>query len=430
MASTRASSPPPPFAPLPDPTPPPPRLEPAAAEPAATATGGDFRSSSVPPPPPRRRTHEAPAAASEHRPEDPPPHRPRPDELPVIPRLDVPRVARDGSDPGTRSASTIPPAPRATTIRSPSEVLQARSAPVSAQAASSGFLTTARSRFQDLAEGAKRALPEGLKEKLAGTSPAVIATAGGLGSVFLIGVVIAIAGIARPSGSKAAEGTAESETAAESSSSGEASSAAAAPAESAALARPKLPAAPSGPTDETTVLLDLSESMLAQRRDADAVSPLERLITRHPELKDNDRLGRILLRAAASTDRQAASQAHGLLTGPMGESGAALLYELSLKPELRDGVRQRVQTWLASKDFERVAPLPVYAAVRLRNAASCEDKHALLEFAGKAGGKYVLTYLKELESKKACAPDDLVHCYPCMRNDTRLTETIARLEGR
>ena len=342
----------------------------------------------------------------------------------MIPRLDLPAAAREGSEPGTRSVSTIPPAPRSTTIRSPSEVLQARSAPVPSVA-------PATSGFQGFIAKAKSSLPPGLREKLEGTSPAVIATAGGLGSVFLIGIIAALVGIARPSDGAKTASTPDGETAAEpapatsETASGEASPAA--PPGSAPAARPKTPAVPA---EETTVLLDLSESMLTQRRDADAVSPLERLITRHPEFKDNERLGRLLLRAAASNDRQAATQAHALLTGPMGESGAALLYELSLKPDLRDGVRQRVQSWLASKDFERVAPLPVYAAVRLRNAPTCEDKHALLDFAAKAGGKYVLAYLKELEGKKLCAPDDLEHCYPCMRNDTRLAETIGKLEGR
>jgi hypothetical protein len=178
------------------------------------------------------------------------------------------------------------------------------------------------------------------------------------------------------------------------------------------------------------VLLDLADSMLKERRDADAVPPLERLVARHPELKDNERLGRILLAAAASNDKQAAAKSHALLTGPMGETGAALVYELSLKRDVRDAVRERAEKWLTSKDFERIAPLSVYAAVRLRAAASCEDKHALLDFAGKAGGKYVLAYLKELDGRKACTPENLDQCYPCLKSDSRLSDTIAKLEGR
>jgi hypothetical protein len=35
-----------------------------------------------------------------------------------------------------------------------------------------------------------------------------------------------------------------------------------------------------------------------------------------------------------------------------------------------------------------------------------------------------------VERKKACAPDDLEHCYPCMRNDNKLSEVVASLEKR
>jgi hypothetical protein len=425
---------------------------------AAAAAAAETRSSSIPPPPPRRRRDDAgatpvgspapvvPAAGTpagfpvvpplapvataptvivEQRPEDPPPQRPRGDDLPVIPRLDTPNIARDGTE-GSTSVSTIPPAPRTTTIRSPSEVLQARSAPVPAQPASSRLWSSALSQVKRLGTAARERLPVDFKTKLEGTSPGMIAGVAGVVLVFAGGLGSAIYGLATANDAEPA--AAQAVSSAEVSS--EVAAAATTDAAGATLTPRATPKTPAAPADETSVLLDLAESMLAQRRDADAVPPLERLIARHPELKTNERVGRLLLSAAASNDRQAASQSHALLTGPMGESGAALLYELSLKSDVREAVRKRAQSWLASKEFERVASLQVYAAVRLRKAASCEDKHALLEFAGKAGGKYVLSYLKELEQKKACAPDDLVHCYPCMRNDSRLADTIAKLEAK
>lgn len=194
-------------------------------------------------------------------------------------------------------------------------------------------------------------------------------------------------------------------------------------------AAPSRAAQPVAPTaDEPKVLLDLAQSLLAEHRDAEVPSLLGRLIVRRPELKDDDRLKRLLLAAAASEDRRASSEAHALLTGPMGETGAALVYELAVAADVREPVRLRAQTWLKSKDFERNAALPVYAAAKLRSAKTCEDKHALLDFAGAVGGKYVLTYLHELEGQTSCKPEDLVHCQPCMRNDSRLSDTIAKLE--
>jgi hypothetical protein len=40
----------------------------------------------------------------------------------------------------------------------------------------------------------------------------------------------------------------------------------------------------------------------------------------------------------------------------------------------------------------------------------------------------VLGYLHELEGQTSCKPEDLVHCQPCLRNDSRLSDTIAKLE--
>jgi pyruvate/2-oxoglutarate dehydrogenase complex dihydrolipoamide acyltransferase (E2) component len=179
--------------------------------------------------------------------------------------------------------------------------------------------------------------------------------------------------------------------------------------------------------DEPAVLLALADARLAEHHDADVPALAARLITRHPELIGDDRLKRILLATASSTDARAAADSFALLTGPMGEAGAALVYELSLKSDLHGNVRARALNWLLGKEFERVSALPVYAAVKLRNAKSCEDKRDLLDFAAQAGGSYVLDYLKELEQKTSCGPDDLEHCYPCLQNDNRLTETIAKL---
>jgi hypothetical protein len=189
------------------------------------------------------------------------------------------------------------------------------------------------------------------------------------------------------------------------------------------------PAAPSAP-DEAKVLLDLAESQLNDRRDAEVPAVLSRLIARRPELKTDERLNRLLLATASSSDSRASQDSFELLTGPMGETGAALVYELSLKRELGEASRRRAERWLGGKDFERIASLSVYAAQKLRRAKTCEAKQSLLEFASNAGGKYVLAYLRELDENTSCSPENLDHCFPCMRSDGRLKSALAKLEGR
>ncbi len=181
-------------------------------------------------------------------------------------------------------------------------------------------------------------------------------------------------------------------------------------------------------TDEPSALLTLASSLLDQHRAAEVPALAARLLARHPELVSDERLQHVVLAAAASSDTQAATDAFALLTGPMGETGAALVYALSLKPDARRSARQRAQSYLSSKDFERVAALPVYAAEKLRSAKSCEDKRGLLEFAGQVGGPQVLDYLKELERQTSCGPEDLDHCFPCLASDHRLADTIAKLD--
>jgi hypothetical protein len=186
--------------------------------------------------------------------------------------------------------------------------------------------------------------------------------------------------------------------------------------------------AATGASDEASVLLDLADTLLADHRDADVPGIIGRLIARQPALKDDPRVRRVLLSAAGSEDRKASSETHALLTGPMSETGAALVYELAVDRDVRDAVRQRSQNWTTTKDFERIASLPVYAAAKLRNAKTCEDKHALLEFGAAVGGSYVRSYLHELEGQTSCKPEDLVHCQPCLRNDSKLADAIAKVD--
>lgn len=184
------------------------------------------------------------------------------------------------------------------------------------------------------------------------------------------------------------------------------------------------------PGDETEILLAQAERLLTERRDTEVGPLLDRALARKPELKNDARVAKILRRTAASEDRTAAADGFAMLTGPMGEKGAEVLYEISLDEKVRKGVRVRADGFLHSKDFDRTASLPLYAAVKLRSAKTCEAKQSLVEFAADAGDRHVLEYLRELDKKTVCSPEDLENCYPCMRSDSRLETAIAKLSKR
>lgn len=330
--------------------------------------------------------------------------------------------------------STVPPRGRAghrglppTPIAAESAASIPAPAPIPHELASERSLP-ALARFSAFADARRDRLPASLKGKLSGlsgTTLGVLALASG--ALLLAGVGVGAVALFGGLGAPAEQRVARSGERSLQSASAPATSAAATASSSAAPASEMSKAKDAG--DEATILLDQAERLLGERRDAEVLPLVDRLISREPKLKSDARLGRILLKTAASSNARAAAESFATLKGPMGEPGAALVYELSLQDDLTAAIRRRAEYWLSTKEFARVSSLPLYAAVKLRQAKTCEDKHALLAFAGSAGGKYVLDYLRELDKKTVCSPEALDDCFPCMRNDSRLTSTIAKLEA-
>ncbi|MFZ5894986.1 MAG: hypothetical protein ACOY0T_28260 [Myxococcota bacterium] len=200
--------------------------------------------------------------------------------------------------------------------------------------------------------------------------------------------------------------------------------------EQSAAAAPVANTAPAlASAEEGSLLLNAASNFASEGRDGEAIALVDRALLRNPELRSDERVGNVLRRTAHSDDKAAASATFALLEGPMGERGAELIYEISLVRVGNESARKRAQSWLRSKQFTKNAALPLFIVVKLRQAKTCEDKHALLGLAA-GGGKQTLDYLRELQAHTTCAPDDLVNCYPCMRADNRLSETIATLEKR
>lgn len=196
-----------------------------------------------------------------------------------------------------------------------------------------------------------------------------------------------------------------------------------------AAPRSTLATAPMSESDEGALLLESARSFTWQGRDSEAVTMVERALLRNPELRTDARVREVLLRTAHSDDKATSAATFALLEGPMVETGAELMYEISLARVGKEAARKRAQSFLRSKQFAKNAALPLFIAVRLRQAKSCEDKHALLTLA-QGGGKQTLDYLRELQAHTACTPDDLVNCYPCLRADGKLSEAIAAIEKR
>jgi len=200
-----------------------------------------------------------------------------------------------------------------------------------------------------------------------------------------------------------------------------------------------LPATPSADTaappvtpaaaDEESLLLELANSYTSERRDAEAVTLVQRVLLRRPALAKDARVSKILSRTARSDDRAAFEQSFALLEGSMGEAGAEVIYDLSRARETSERVRRRADGWLRSSHFDRVSAAPLYSVVKLRQARTCEQKHALLRLAADVGGQKTLEYLRELEQRTTCAAGQ-AECYVCLGADSLLKQTIERVAER
>ncbi|MFZ5895403.1 MAG: protein kinase domain-containing protein [Myxococcota bacterium] len=181
--------------------------------------------------------------------------------------------------------------------------------------------------------------------------------------------------------------------------------------------------------DEESTLIELANSYTSEHRDAEAVALVQRVLMRQPELRKDARVGKVLTRTARSLDRAASDQSFALLEGSMGEFGAELIYDLSRDREASERVRRRADQWLRSGNFDRVSSTALYSAVKLRQARTCEQKHALLRLAADVGGRRTLEYLRELEGRTTCSAGQ-GECYACLAADSLLKQTIERIAER
>lgn len=178
------------------------------------------------------------------------------------------------------------------------------------------------------------------------------------------------------------------------------------------------------------MFLSLANDYVRDHRESEAVALVGRVLAREPELKDDERVITLLTKTVRADGPQAIDDSFALITSILGEKGAEVMYSLAVDPLLKEPLRRRVETWLASKDFDRVSSSALYSAVKLRNAKTCDQKHALLSLSAEVGGKQTLELLRDLDAHTICGASDLKNCYPCLAADSKLKDSIQRLEKR
>jgi serine/threonine-protein kinase len=161
---------------------------------------------------------------------------------------------------------------------------------------------------------------------------------------------------------------------------------------------------------------------------AGVVAALDAALAADPGSNRDERVQSMLDEAARRGASAAA--AFKLLVGPMGTHGADIVYDLAVHARTPSDVREKAEEWLASEQFRRVASPELAIAGRLRTTRGCTDKRALLDAAATTGDRRALEYLNVLAVKGGCGRRGREDCFPCLREDDTLANSIAKLEQR
>jgi hypothetical protein len=172
----------------------------------------------------------------------------------------------------------------------------------------------------------------------------------------------------------------------------------------------------------------LAEQELKAGNLAGVVKAIEAALAVDPAVRENARVAQILGEAARR--RASSGTAFRLLTGPMREEGATVVYDLAAGAKTPDELRAKAEEWLGSEAFRQVAPPPLAIAAELRTARGCKAKRALLERAAAIGDARTLDYLKILAIEGGCGRRGREDCFPCLREDDALAKTMATIQER
>lgn len=188
---------------------------------------------------------------------------------------------------------------------------------------------------------------------------------------------------------------------------------------------------PRGPNWSRAVsLLEQAGVQAGEHNDPQAAKLVARALELSIDLRDDDRVAKVVFQSAQSPSKVATDTAFALLQGPMGARGAELVYRIALDKNTRDAARRRAEKWLRGAAFRRAASGDLTVAVGLRFADTCEAKRGLLDRAAREGADLTLEPLRELNVTRGCGVSGEDDCYPCLRQDSRLEHAIKQVEGR
>src|SRR5688572_29743282 len=181
---------------------------------------------------------------------------------------------------------------------------------------------------------------------------------------------------------------------------------------------------------EGTIYAVLSVELAKSEKYDDAVEAARHALELDPRLNENKSIRGALFRAAQSG--KATSAAFRLLEGPMGSEGADIIYDLSIREDVKARIRSQASQFLKSESVRAVASPGLLILIDLMRAQeeSCEAVLAVVERAPLRGDQRAIARLRALESKEGCGPKKTDDCYPCLRQGRLLAFAIDTIQKR
>ncbi len=155
-----------------------------------------------------------------------------------------------------------------------------------------------------------------------------------------------------------------------------------------------------------------------------SLEAFEKLLALEPEAADDAKLRKVWLDAFESQSPFSATAA-AMLERAFGGPGVDLLLERSAQPGAN---KARIAEWLAKPTVVANALPAAKVVLDLKSARSCEAKHAALERAKEVGDRRALPYIRPLTAGRGCGFLGVSDCWPCLRRDNILRDTLAALE--
>ncbi|MDP9034128.1 MAG: serine/threonine protein kinase [Myxococcota bacterium] len=180
----------------------------------------------------------------------------------------------------------------------------------------------------------------------------------------------------------------------------------------------------------TAVHMLLEPAYTGTRNTREAMEEADRWLRTAPEAASDLKLDEDIRNAALLKDSQ--DDAFALLESKMGSRGIDILYDIGYGAS----GRQYPQAALRAKHMLDVPAVRARASralsvlLELREAKTCEQKHALLERARDHGDSRLLSILQPYELTRGCGFLGRTDCHPCMRKDHLLTEATSAIEDR